>query len=340
MPNENASITMYEISKCGYFSGRNKSPDFGGLTETLNDLKDWASAKTLEDTFTYEPTEDLLPTYLYNIKEYKSTWLLTIWNRTPTTQGKVASVMGNSKVGNAKVVMNGVQKGSIPGFATYFWIIPSRNIFANIRFQHAISGQPAFQQYVQSFLESCSSHVAFDPNPSNADIEILGYREDPQDSPGNFSPRFHTNLFRKVGPHAYLASNADKIQRVIKKTKLALNQAQDLADWQRLLRWSYINPNSKNKPADFINMSYTVGVNLTRADVLEIIKEWSENDDRQWDDFGFKLKGDPKTHWLSHAIARNNFDLEVKRENDEVVDTDSLLQALYRARSKIMGLLQ
>jgi len=74
--------------------------------------------------------------------------------------------------------------------------------------------------------------------------------------------------------------------------------------------------------------------------VLEIIKEWSENDDRQWDDFGFKLKGDPKTHWLSHAIARNNFDLEVKRENDEVVDTDSLLQALYRARSKIMGLLQ
>ena len=121
---------------------------------------------------------------------------------------------------------------------------------------------------------------------------------------------------------------------------MALNDANDLADWQKFLRWSYINPANKNKPADFINMSYTVGVNLTKPEVLEIIKEWTDNDERQWDDFGFKLRGDPKTHWLSHAIARNDFELDVTRENDEVVNTDSLLQALFSARSKILGLLK
>lgn len=339
MPKESASVTMYEISKCGYFSGRNKAPDFGNLPEILKDMKSWSATKNLEDTITYEPTDDLFPTYLYNIKEFKGTWLLTIWNRTPSTQGNVASVMGNSVVGNAKVVMNKIQKGSIPGFATYFWVIPSKGVFANIRFQHAFSGQPAFQQYMQSYLESCSSYVALDPNPANADIEILGYREDVQNDPEDYAPRFQTNLFRKPGPHLYLASNADKIQRIIKKTKLALNDAGDLSNWQTFLRWSYINPANKHKPADFINMSYTVGVNVNRADVLQIIKEWSENDERQWDDFGFKLKGDPKTHWLSHAIARNDFELDVTRENDEVVDSDSLMQALYKARAKIIGLL-
>ncbi len=44
--------------------------------------------------------------------------------------------MRNSSVTAPDVVMNQIQDNSIPGYATYFWILPSYGLFASVRFKN------------------------------------------------------------------------------------------------------------------------------------------------------------------------------------------------------------
>ncbi|MFO7127347.1 hypothetical protein P3E14_32305, partial [Pseudomonas aeruginosa] len=64
-----------------------------------------------------------------------------------------------SQVGNTEVVLKEIPEGGIPGFATYFWFLPERNVFASIKFQHLITGQKPMQEYMESYLTLYSSHA-------------------------------------------------------------------------------------------------------------------------------------------------------------------------------------
>lgn len=341
MPTEKARISIYEISKCGYFEWGEKTPRFGDIEDILADLAIWAKGKPLVATKTYEQQDytELNPTYLLDIKNKGSNWLIKIWNETPSTSGNVHSVMGASNVGNPTVIANKIAKGSIPGFATYFWVMPKENIFASVGFQHLITGQPAFQQYVESYMQAFSKYVVHAKAPAKGvDIEILGYRAKNTADPEDLSPKFQTNLYRKPGPHIYLLQNVDKITRAVKKTKLQLNRTDDLQIWQQFLRWTNISQ-PQAKPADFINLRYIIGATITKPNLQQIIKEWKDNTDRQWDDYGFVIKGSSKVHWLSHATARGEFELDVLRDNDEIINTDSLINALTKRKQAILKLL-
>lgn len=341
MPVEKARIRIYDISKCGYYAWRGTEPEFGDIGEIMSDLSLWSKGKSLVATKTYESADftEIFPAYLLDVKERNGNWLVKIWNQTPASEGNVHSVMGSSSVGNPKVIANEILKGSIPGFATYFWVVPKKNIFASVGFQHLITGQPAFQQYIKSYIESFSKFVVHAQAPKDGvDIDILGYRSSSKYEPLNLRPRFQTEMFTKPGDYEFLKRNVDKITRVVRKTKLQLNRVDDYKAWQQFLRWTQISV-PPSKPADFINLQYIIGANITKSDLTSIVDEYQNNHDRQWDDYGFKVKGDQKTHWLSHASARGEFDLDVVKDNDEVFNTDSLLSALDKRKAAIFKMM-
>lgn len=341
MPAQKARIGIYDISKCGYYTWRGADPEFGSIEEVLEDLAKWSKNKPLSQTKTYQQSEftELCPSYILDMKKKNGNWLVKIWNETPASEGSVHSVVGSSNVGSPKVIANKIQEGSIPGFATYFWVVPEKNVFASIGFQHLITGQPAFQQYVKSYMELFSKFVVHSKEVSDeVDIELLGYRESEKDRPQRLYPKFQTSLYRKKGEFEFLLKNVEKISRAIRKTRLQLNRKDDLKIWQQVLRWTNISEPTQ-KPADFINLQYAIGAHITESDMVGIIEEYKENTERQWDDYGFKIKGDPKTHWLSHASARGEFELDVEKDNDEVFNTDSLLTALDKRKAAILKML-
>jgi len=126
---EEADITFYNINKCGYFKYGNDTPEFGNVADTFAELKEWTSNEgmTLGETCTYEiaESEDILRTFCFGLIKNASTgdYLLTTWNETPSTEGNVASVETSKPVGEAEVSLTELPAGSIPGYATYFWII-------------------------------------------------------------------------------------------------------------------------------------------------------------------------------------------------------------------------
>lgn len=341
MPVEKAKITFYEVEQCGYFHRGEPAAAFGGVQGMLSDLAEWSSGKQLAATKVYEPADgsDLMPAYLMDITEGDGGWLVTIWNQTPATEGKVAAAVGTSSVGAATVLMNDIPPGGIPGFATYFWFIPSKGVFASIRFQHLVTGQKPMQHYMESFLESASKHVVWTDPADGVDIQLAGYRENPAAPVQDLSPRFRTRLFRKSGLHEMLVRNVDRVRKVLRKTTLKLERGEQLDRWQRVMAWTHIRV-PQNRP-DMVKLQYELAANLGKEDIEAMIASWSAGHDREWDDYGFKLKGESsKVHWLSYSIARKEFDLNVKRNSLEVVNPQSLLKALHGSRAEILKLLE
>lgn len=339
MPQDQAKITFYKITECGFYGRGEADPEFGSIQDLLSNLEEWSAGKQLVETKTYEPsgTAEQMPCYLLNIQNLNGNWLVTIWNETPSTDGQTASAVGTSNVGNAEIVMNELPEGGIPGFATYFWFIPELYVFASVRFQHLITGQKPMQLYMESYLEEFSPYVVLTEPDDDTDIEIVGYKENDDDESQALYPRFRTCLFKKPGNRQHLFDNAQLIRKIICKSSLKLSRPEDLDDWQRFLaniRLRTAVPNDES-----VKIRYEVGASLSRDDLVELINDWDQQHERQWDDYGFKIRGDKTIHWLSHSIARDEFQVEIRRDNAEVVNAHSLLRELNRRQRVITGLL-
>lgn len=336
---EKAKISFFQVSKCGYFTqGPKPNFEFGDLAEILKALKVWSTGKALGQTQTFQapPNADQLPVYLYDIASRGSDWLVVLWNQIPATNNRVASVQANGVVGGAQIHMNSVATGTIPGFATYFWFIPSKNVFASIRFQHATVGHAGLRAYTRGYIERHTPFTVYQNNPTTADIEIIGYRATASAAVQNLAPRFHSEPFRKPGEHDMLLKNALRITKVLRKTTLELQTPEDLALWQSA--WRKIRGRSTPAQVDPVSISYEIGTTLSKTDVQEIIDHASK-DTETWDDIGFMLKSDPNPHWLSKSFARDTFDIQVQRVNEEIVDLDALLGELDSQRTRLLDLL-
>lgn len=336
---EKAKINFFKVTKCGYFNqGPKPSLEFGDLEEILKALKTWSVGKSLGQTQTFQapPKSELLPVYLYNIVSDGDDWLIVLWNQIPATNNRVASIQANGMVGGAQVHMNGVASGTIPGFATYFWFVPELNVFASIRFQHAVVGHAGLRAYAKGYIERHTPFVAFKNNPVTADIEIEGYRKTPSAPIKNLAPRFHSEPFQKPGAHDMLLKNFSRVTKVLRKTTLELQTPEDLALWQSA--WRKVRGQPAPAQVDPVSISYEISTALSKQEMLEIIQHAS-TDVESWDDIGFMLKNEPNPHWLSKSFARDTFDLEVLRLNDEIVDLQALLAELKSRRKSLLSLL-
>lgn len=339
MSTETASITFYSITQCGFYSWRGKSPLFGSTSKLLTEIAAWSKDKELQQTKLYEPKGDLLPVYLLDITQHGNDWLVTMWNQVPSTEKGVASVMGSSKVGDADVVMNPVAKGSIPGFATYFWFLPNTESFASVRFSHLITAQKAMQEYMESFLEFASSHAVLERQEGpDLEVVLLGYKENPAGSelPSlKIYPKFRTELVKNPGKHEYILKNIGQISRVERSMQLRLDQKEDLSMFQTILRFTHMH-NPVNPPKQ-MRFKYRLATGVTKDEVQAIIDSWNEGAEKQWDDYGFVLRGSSSIHWLSHSLARKDVALNIGRVNDEVVEPVSLLVALHANKTELLS---
>lgn len=338
MSTEQSSITFYKITECGYFARGDESVAFGSISELLEDLRDWSAGKKLIETKVSEVEESDTQgnTYLFDIKEKDGTWLVTTWNETPSVEGNVVSVQGDSNVGDATIHMNPIAEGSIPGYATYFWLIPSRRMFASIRFHHPQTAQKPFSAYLEKFLETHGRHVVVGEPNEESDYPIVGYAEDANDDPAHYYPRFRTELVRNPGQKQFMLDNIDKITKVIRKEVLDLTHTDRLSFWQKMLRQAGLSapPVLPIKP----RISFELPFKPTAADINNLFQEWDDGGENKWDDFGIKLTGDNEIHWVSHTLARKRFDLTIERDNAEIVNSQSLIDALLARKQHILAL--
>ncbi|WP_182283163.1 hypothetical protein [Comamonas testosteroni] len=338
---EEAKITFYKISSCGYYPyGKKRQAEFGTLEDTLRHISAWSTGRSLAHTRTHGKTDASVayPAYFVDASPGKNSWLLTLWNESANTDGKVVAIDGFAAVGAADVSETEVEEGHIPGHATYFWLLPAENLMATIRFQHPMAGVYEMGKFISGFLNSFGPHVVLGEPDEAGSIAVVGYRKSAADELGGFRPSFKTEIFKKPGPIDYVVAHAPEIRKIKKKASLQLKHRPKRALWQKMLE--DVNLTKYKTVEQEVAIYYELEVSgLDAGQVQEIVQQWSEDDD-ELSDYGFVLRGDSKTHWLGRSYARDTLELDVVRNNIEIVKPESLLHELERYRGQLLKLLE
>jgi hypothetical protein len=335
MPQEEITLTFYRIDKCGYYARRQTTPAFGTVDEIFDDLGTWIRDKELGDTCPFGPNyHGFLGTYCFNLTKHSNgDFLFVTWNTTPNSNGRVASVDPRSTVGSPIVDLTTLPPNFIPGYPTYFWILPNQSIMATITFQHALNGQSAVQRLVRNFAAKFSRFVATrDDDNDDADIVVDGYRDSIGGEIRHLYPRFRTKLIRNRTRLAELRDNHTSIRRIVRKSTISTDNDADRSLWQDFLLNLGMDSRQNVRP---IEIKYEIKLTPSADDFDQIVTTFEKLPNRDWDDVGFVFEGG-ETQWLSSTIARENLTLDVERENAEIASPEALIDQLVTRRRDLL----
>jgi hypothetical protein len=337
---EEVKIAFYDVTKCGYYSYSKTNPySFFNLEEVLSELARWVHQPkmTLGKTLTFQVAEDSeeLPVYCYDIvKHSNGDFLLVTWNATPALDNQVAAVKGTGPVGSAQVVTKGFDREDIPGYATYFWFMPSQNCFATIRFRHLVNGQEGMKRFILGYLQNFSGCVYKEANPSGG--FDTSYRRDAEDR-GSHYPSFSTARKRLPGEIEMIKTNRPNITKVVNNSKIdPMLKADQKAIFQGILALMGIkSPSVQRQDVDIKN---EIRMTPAQDELDAIIENWEASQSNGSFDVGFCFRGDSgQVHWLSKSIAKASIQLIIERQdgNNEIILPEKLLDALAAKKDVI-----
>ena len=338
---EPARVTFYSVDRCGFYTFRGRQPEFGGLAETCSQLAQWAQRKPFSLTKLSDPVEgsDLLPVYLLGIIPMGEDWLLGCWNQTPARDGRVTSISMNSRIGRLEVHESELEPGTIPGFATYFWIVPRRNVVATVTFDGAAAGRAAMQSYLRDFLAYASPYVVEGADESGDDV-ILGYTDQDDGVAQNLHPRFLLHTYAKGGQRAHILARHTMIKKVIRVGHITLENQVQRNNFQRLV--SFLRGDVNQNPAVGGTRAARVELEYTpsREELVQMMEaEDADETGERSDDLGFVLRGEQGIYWLSKSRASDSFTLTIDRTG-EMVDLQSIADTLMAQRAGMLRLLR
>lgn len=331
-----AVISLTKIDACGLYSMRRSKFEYGDISSVLADLAQWASNKPLSLTKTYGDDDKLHPCYLYDIYHDQGDWLIATWNETESSGDAVASVDGQALVGQASITSTSLPSNSIPGFPTYFWVLPKEKIVASIKFEYRKTGIQELAHYIKSFLTYYSRYAVTTPTNkgNNLAIEVCGYRQHSSAEILNLCPRFKLKEIHNLGEIDFIKTQVDSITKITNKTTLFVDVPLHKTIWQKLN--ALINSSTEKTLSKNVHISYDIKDNFSLAEVEDIISEWEENKDEDvWSDRGFYIKGKP--YWLRKSIARDTFHLNLVKHGHSV-DLAALAKALREQKQNILNL--
>lgn len=345
-----ARISLYSITEQGLYKKADKSPIFGDLSIFLDDLIQWVSFgdKTLRETCTYASLkdEDIQKTFCYDIKKSEKTgnFLLITWNKLSDSKNSIPTISGSAKVGEASISNNDFGKDAIPGFPTYFWIMPKEKKLATISFDYHFNGRQDLHRYLKDFMGKWSKYVECSISEDDEDERNIEFWRDPDQPEVKYNhlyPRFDSRLLKNPGKTEYLLKNFDKIRKVHQHNKITIKDLMSLKS-TKIFGGLFSIPVSTTNDTN-IKFRFETEIQFNDQSALQkVITDWQEKNSEsltKWDDLGFSLQGDPQhILWLSSSYANDTFQCSIARDKDQIFKSTDLVQWLDSITNKIVNL--
>lgn len=331
---EKIAIKFYMIERCGYYKNDAMGTEIrvGNVSNIFENLQRWLDNKTLAETKTTDRLRaeiDRMPVYCLSVKRsLNGHFLVTTWNETKSTEGKIFSINQDQLASDHTAIeTTELPEGHIPGYATYFWFIPEDNVFATIRFKHVENGHFGLQAYMKGFLSFFSDHVCFSNSMLGNEYEILGYKNDQDVVDNRLNPYFRSKLVRLPGTYDLIINSYASIRNVIRRSALSYSYEEDLTLFETLMnKLGLAQPSAMREN---LEVEFKMKTTPTQEEVIEMIEEWRSNHSATWDDIGFVFSGNHShIHWLSSEVPKKELEIDVERYNEELVDTEILLNTL------------
>lgn len=330
----NVHISFFRVHQCGYYANGSPQPVIANFLEVLRDMSQWTIENELRTrqtaTFSRDPQNGILPVYLMEIHA-DSGWsqaVLVTWNETETMEGAFASLDGDSPVGSASVDQMQVPAGGIPGYPTYFWLLPRDNLFATIRLDPTrMNGHEGLKRYVRGFMSTHASYAVFD----DAHKTVLGYRAPGEALRRDVHPRFRTASVRRPAPLEMIRNRRDSISRLHRKKVIQIADPVDRSLFNAFLRSIGIGQIAAR--TDDIHFWSSMEFTPTAEQLEEIFHQSGREDAAMWGDIGIEFQGEPKVHWLSKTLASVRTSLDIPRQSSGLFSARDLLDALSPRRA-------
>lgn len=287
-------VTAFNITRCGYYQRGLTTPEFGFLTDILADLVTWTRGKSLSETLTFRPEgDDTLPAYCFDIRAANRAgdYLLTTWNQIPMVEGGVQTANGTAVVGRVNVELAEVADGNIPGYPSYFYFMGPENLVFSLRPDWLMhNGHQSLVKFLRGFVERASSFVVTNPDPDDADNEIIGYRSGgSEDAPRHLFPGYASSPRRLPGEVEFLREYRHRIRKIVRRDELNFTVQADRNLIGKLLE----NVGLMNRQVTTESMSFKYEMDFAPSedDFEQIIRSYyDEADDKT--EVGFKLSGE------------------------------------------------
>lgn len=345
-----ARITFYKISRCGLYvrSKNNPSsqPKFLNTKELLTDLSQWAIGKTLANTDVFKNAQNQgFNTYLADIKSSTDSTILVMWNQVPHTDAGVLSLPNNSTVGSIQQAdANTIVANSIPGYPTYFWFIPSLNVFATICFSTIVNGRAAMERYIKQFMKLYSKHVVKELDQQTSTLVVKGYSKDPTDSQETvfkYQPTFSSYLYPLPQGLDVLKNKAPEIKKITKKATAEYRNEISQSLFQKALGlFKGIQRTPVASDVFTVKTEVSMPKGLTADEVQTLYDEWTSDVDSLHSlDYGFVI--DNEQFWFSHALAKWEGELDLSfTEQNSFGNMGSLLSELESKKTTILSIIK
>lgn len=347
MPAAEAQLYFYDITKAGYYKRGTEDLVVCGISETLESLSKWIrrDARPLSGTATFKPGPNsrLMPAYCAGIEQDVATgdFLVTMWNETETVDGEFASI-SDQPVGQAVVHLTDVPPGTIPGFATYFWILPKLRRYAVVQLRQSRNGRAEFDYYLKSYLSKFTNHVIYDdggnPNYFSEIDERVILRYDPGNGSTDSSPlvpQWASQRVTKPGPIEYIRNNRDQIRKIVRKNELSAAVKLDRGWFHSFLRFLANEKHERSESiAETVRIKLEMDFTPSEDELEAMVVDWetTREDGSGWNDVGFEFRSNQTTYWLSHAIPKATLLLDIEGRGQGIVDGRSLLAGLTAMR--------
>lgn len=343
MAQEEITVTHFEIARCGYYVpfARKDAHLFGTTESMLKDLAAWANGRSLVGTQTYGFSDEMLPTYLLDVKSSKDEFLVCTWNRTADASGNVLSVPGTAKVGSAKASTATLPAGNIAGYPGYFWFRPKEDRFSTIQFPGTLNGRQNFIAYTTAFLQKFNPQHVIAKQDADLHAEVHKciecYQESPEAGeyyePNGVMPLFESSMVRNPGLVEQIRKELASVHTIIRKETITATTAAGKSHLDGLLGLFGVE---KAKVTDSeYRISYKVKYRPSDEEFDRMVEQYDDIASTRWDDIGFLMSGRASPVWLSGSVARTKLDVEVVR-NSNVVDAQHLLETLQLHRKALL----
>lgn len=334
-------LAMFDISRCGYYRrGHWSAPQEEQISWVMRDLENWASSLRLKETKTFTPSEDddLHPVYCFDVESSVSgNFVITTWNEVPMAEGGVATASGDSAVGAVDVSIAEVDEGAIPGFATYFYVVPAQGIVITVRPEgKRHNGRNGFERYIQAFLTYFSSAVVREDEVDGVDAKVIGYSIEGEDEPQQLLPVFSTQVKKVAGQLDYIRQHRGSIRKLVRRDSLQMMITTDRSFVRTILQ--NVGLMETTFQSSSVKLAYELEFTPTENELETIIAQ-AEADHDLHSDVGFAFRGDQEIAWLSHALLKMEIDLPVQPNEAGVLPAAALLEALDLRLSSILSLI-
>lgn len=153
-------IYLYDISRAGLYEARAKSPKLSSTADLATELVNWVQGKpSVSGTKTIDDPESV-PPRIYCVDAATNSvgdTGLILWNESPSKEGAIASIPLTGSVGEVLASEQDIPQDNVPGWPSYAWMVPGRNLLIMIQPENLRSfrgsGVAQVRDYVQGILD-------------------------------------------------------------------------------------------------------------------------------------------------------------------------------------------